>query len=122
MEFNFNNDRPIYLQLAEQLEIFIISGKVKPGERLLSVRELAMQAQVNPNTMQRALVELENHGLIYAERTSGRFITNDQRLLTDYREKYAHAKAQQFYQEMEDLGFSKLDVVNHIIKEGGFNE
>ncbi len=122
MEFNFNNDRPIYLQLAEQLEIFIISGKVKPGERLLSVRELAMQAQVNPNTMQRALVELENHGLIYAERTSGRFITNDQKLLADYREKYAHAKAQQFYQEMEDLGFNKLDVVNHIIKEGGFNE
>ena len=73
MNFIFDNDRPIYIQLVEQLEIFIISGKISPGERLPSVRDLALKTRVNPNTMQKALTELENLKLIYTERTNYMF-------------------------------------------------
>ena len=69
------NDRPIYLQLMERIQTDIVSGKYKPGEKLPSVRELALDAAVNPNTMQKALSELERIGLVYSQRTSGRFIT-----------------------------------------------
>ena len=81
MDYIFDNDRPIYIQLVEMLKVEIISGKLKLGERLLSVRELAMKARVNPNTMQKALVELENCGLIYTERTNGKFVTQDNKLI-----------------------------------------
>ena len=69
MKFEFDNNIPIYIQLVEQLKIYIISGKIKPGERLPSVRDLALQTKVNPNTMQKALVELEELNLIYTENT-----------------------------------------------------
>ena len=77
MVFEFNNEQPIYIQLVEQLKIKIISGKLPSGERLPSVRELALMTKVNPNTMQKALAELEETGLIYTERTNGKFVTTD---------------------------------------------
>ena len=85
MKFEFDNNIPIYIQLVEQIKTFIISGNLKPGERLPSVRDLALQTKVNPNTMQKALTELEELKLIYTERTNGKFVTNDQKLIDKYR-------------------------------------
>ena len=76
LDYIFDNERPIYIQLVERLRKEIVSGKLKAGERLPSVRELALTTRVNPNTMQKALVELENEGLVYTERTNGKFVTN----------------------------------------------
>lgn len=80
MEFNFDNDRPIYIQLVDSLKKYIISGKIKPGDRLPSVRDLALMIKVNPNTIQRALSELEDASLIYTERTNGKFVTCDKEI------------------------------------------
>ena len=77
MSFNFNNGRPIYIQLLEQLQVLIVSGNINTGERISSVRDLALEYKVNPNTVQKALQELESLGLIYTERTNGKFVTND---------------------------------------------
>ena len=77
MEWNFRNDLPIYSQLVEQIKRGIVSGAFAPGERLSSVRDMAMEAGVNPNTMQRALQELEREGLVFSQRSSGRFVTED---------------------------------------------
>ena len=81
MPWELDNDRPIYLQLMERIQRDIISGVYKPGDKLPSVRDLAVEAAVNPNTMQKALSELERSGLVYAQRTSGRFITEDEAML-----------------------------------------
>ena len=89
---SFSNDRPIYIQLVEQLEIFIISGKVKPGEKLPSVRDFALSNKVNPNTMQKALIELEEKKLIYTPSTSGKYVTNDINVINSYKKKYLKNK------------------------------
>ena len=81
------NNIPIYIQLVEQLKIYIISGEIKPGERLSSVRDLALQTKVNPNTMQKALVELEELSLVYTERTNGKYVTTDTSLIDKYKER-----------------------------------
>ena len=81
MPWELDNDRPIYLQLMERIQHDIISGVYKPGDKIPSVRDLALDAAVNPNTMQKALSELERSGLLYSQRTSGRFITDDEKLL-----------------------------------------
>lgn len=119
MKLVFDNERPIYIQLVEQIEKAIISGKLKPGERLLSVREFAIELKVNPNTMQKALAELEERKLIYTERTNGKFVTQDTELLIKCREKYARDLKLNFFSEMEEIGFSKEDVLEYLKKEGG---
>ena len=75
MKWDFSSDAPIYAQLILQIKVGIVSGAFPPGERLPSVRDLATEAGVNPNTMQRALTELERDGLVYSQRTAGRFVT-----------------------------------------------
>ncbi len=119
MNFIFDNDRPIYIQLVEQLEVSIVSGKLSPGERLPSVREFALQSKVNPNTMQKALSELEDLGLIYTERTNGKFVTEDVDLIREYKEKYAKEKAQKFFADMQELGFCQSDAAEYLMKLGG---
>lgn len=118
INFNFDSNRPIYLQLVEQLELYIISGKIPPGERLPSVRDLAMQAKVNPNTMQRALTELEELGLIYTERTNGKFITQNTELLEKHREHFITERLESFLTEMSELGFDQKMIIK-ILKQGG---
>lgn len=81
MSWNLNSDRPIFLQIVERIQMDIISGIYKPGDKLPAVRELASEASVNPNTMQKALSELEKTGLVYSQRTSGRFITEDTNMI-----------------------------------------
>ena len=81
MPWNLDSSRPIYLQIIERVQMDIITGRYQPGDKLPSVRDLAQEAAVNPNTMQKALSELERSGLIYSQRTSGRFVTEDQNMI-----------------------------------------
>lgn len=106
MTWEFKKDRPIYSQLIEQIELRIISGAYKAGEKLPSVRELAAQAAVNPNTMQRALSELERDGLVYTQRTSGRFITEDENMIQKAKESLALTQIKAFFETMRALGYS----------------
>ena len=114
MDFKFDNESPIYVQLVEQLRIGIVSLKFVSGERLPSVRELALMAKVNPNTMQKALMELEDEKLIYTERTNGKFVTKDTKLIKRIREKLAKDKVQTFFLDMEKIGMSEDAVIEYL--------
>lgn len=119
MELNFDNNIPIYIQLVEQIKKDIISGKIGVGERLLSVRELALQFKVNPNTMQKALGELEELGLIYTERTNGKYVTNDQKLINKYKEEYAIELSKKYFSNMKSIGFDVEDAIVYLKRLGG---
>ena len=119
MDFNFDNNIPIYIQLVEQLKIYIISGKIKPGERLPSVRDLSLQSKVNPNTMQKALLELEELKLIYTERTNGKYVTNNTKLINKYKIKYADELSKKYISNMKSIGFSKGELMEYLICLGG---
>ncbi|MBE6147223.1 MAG: GntR family transcriptional regulator [Firmicutes bacterium] len=119
MIFDFDNNIPIYIQLVEQLKTYIISGKIKPGERLPSVRELALITKVNPNTMQKALVELEDLKLVYTERTNGKYVTNDQSLINKYKKQYALELSRKFFSNMESIGFSNSETIDYLRDLGG---
>lgn len=110
----FDNNIPIYIQLVEQLKIYIISGKIKPGERLPSVRDLALKIKVNPNTMQKALIELEELKLIYTERTNGRYVTNDAKLINNYKNSYAKELSEKYFMNMENIGFNKNEAIDYL--------
>ncbi len=117
MEFQFDNERPIYLQVVETLRRSIVSRRLAPGERLPSVRDLALQAKVNPNTMQKALSELESAGLIYTERTNGKFVTRDPSVISAAQSALADEIAHRFLHEMEALGFSSDEAAAYLTKE-----
>lgn len=106
MTNQFDSNMPIYLQLVKKFKQRIVSGELTAGSKLESVRDLALSFEVNPNTMQRALAELERDGLVYADRTVGRFITNDKELIIQMREAVAQEIIEQFIQQMKSLGFS----------------
>lgn len=119
MEFTFDNERPIYIQLVEHFKIYIISGKISPGERLPSIRDMAINLKINPNTLQRGLVELENEGLIYTERTNGKYVTNDIKLINTYKKDYAKDKVIKYFDDMKELGFNKEEALSYIKEIGG---
>lgn len=119
MKFEFDNNIPIYIQLVEQLKIYIISGKIKSGERLPSVRDLALQTKVNPNTMQKALGELEEEKLIYTERTNGKFVTEDKKLIDKYKKKYALELSNKYFSSMKNIGYEREDVIEYLKGLGG---
>ena len=119
MNFEFDNNIPIYVQLVEQIKIYIISGKIKPGERVLSVRDLALEFKVNPNTVQKALVELENLKLIYTERTNGRFVTDDQNLIDIYKRKYADELSYKYFLSMKNIGYDMNETIDYLKKLRG---
>lgn len=112
MTWNLQSDRPIYRQLVEQMQLRIVSGEYKPGDRLPSVRDLAAQAAVNPNTMQKALAELEQSGLVYTQRTSGRFITEDEQMLAQLKHELARHKILDFFADMQQLGIGKNEAIS----------
>ena len=116
MPWELDNDRPIYLQLMERIQQDIVSGIYKPGDRLPSVRDLAVEAAVNPNTMQKALSELERSGLVYSQRTSGRFITEDTQLLDEMKTSLASEHILQLLEKMKQLGFQKEETAALIQK------
>lgn len=116
MAWQFNSERPIYTQLLEKILFLIISGRYPAGSKLPSVRDLASEASVNPNTMQRAMAELERSGLIYSQRTSGRFVTDDGVLIQKMKESIAREKILVLFQEMEQLGYSPSQSVSLVHK------
>lgn len=114
MEWNFNSNAPIYTQLVEQLTLRIVTAAYIPGQRLESVRELAMEAGVNPNTMQRALSELEREGLVFSLRTSGRFVTEDIEMIEDAKKEIAAEQVNSFLDAMNRLGYDQEEIVTLI--------
>ena len=120
MPWNLDPQRPIYAQIIERVQLDIVTGHYAPGSRLPSVRELAAQAAVNPNTMQRALSELEGSGLIYAQRTSGRFVTEDTARIRQAKEKLASMQVREFIRKMQELGMNREEIAElfrEIIRE-----
>lgn len=116
MTWNLDSGRPIYAQIMERVERDIISGRYRPGDKLPSVRELAMEASVNPNTMQKALAELERSGLVYSQRTAGRFITEDTAMIQNMKEELARRQIQDFFEQMRQMGFEQKEILALIQK------
>lgn len=112
MPWFLTSDRPIYAQLIEQIELKICSGVYPLGSKLPSVRDLAQEASVNPNTMQRALSKLEESGLLYTVRTNGRFVTEDINMIKQTKERLAQEQIREFLKKMIDLGFDKKDILS----------
>ena len=111
MLWRFNNEQPIYSQLVEQIKLAIVSGELLPGARMTAVRDLALEAGVNPNTMQRALQQLEREGLVYTQRSSGRFVTEDPDVIARTRDALAAAHVRRFREAMEGLGYTVKEMV-----------
>lgn len=110
MPWELDENLPIYLQLIDELEKRIINGTYPPGSKLPAVRELAADAGVNPNTMQRALAQMEQSGLIYAQRTSGRFLTDDREKINQLRRDAARRLIDDFLRKMREIGIEKDEV------------
>lgn len=120
MAWDLQPDRPIYLQLMEKLQLQIICGVYPPGGKLPSVRDLAAEAAVNPNTMQKALSELERMGLVFSQRTSGRFITEDTDMIQNMKNDMAKQQILDFLKNMEKIGYDKesaIQVMMELAKE-----
>ncbi|GAA0077411.1 GntR family transcriptional regulator [Clostridium weizhouense] len=120
MIWEFKDERPIYIQLVEQIQLRIVSGVYGIGEKLPSVRDLASEASVNPNTMQKALTELERKGLVFSQRTSGRFITEDGEMIKKMRDDIAKEQIQDFFENMKKIGYTPketIEIVEQIVKE-----
>jgi len=112
MPWNLNGDTPIYSQIIEHIKLRIAIGELKAGDKLLPVRELAAEAAVNPNTMQKALAELERQGFVYSQRTSGRFITEETDKIKTLRETLAGEQIEYFLKKMNSLGYTKEDAID----------
>lgn len=114
MEFTFDNNIPIYIQLLEYMKIYLISGVFKCGEKLPSVREFATNFKVNPNTMQKALAKLESMKLIYTERTNGKYVTKDEKLIEKLKDEYAITLAISYFHGMKRIGLGKADSIKYL--------
>ena len=117
MAWNLQSDRPIYAQLVEQIQRMIVTGVFPAGSRLPSVRELAVEAAVNPNTMQRALARLEEDGLLYTQRTSGRYVTEETTRIMQAKEAMAGELIRQFIENMEKLGYTREQAMELIKRQ-----
>jgi len=117
MNIKFDNNIPIYIQLLDYMKTYIISEQFKSGDKLPSVRELASMFKVNPNTMQKALSELEDLGLIFTERTNGKYVTSDKNLIAKVKKEYALKIADEFLKSMKKIGIDENDALNYLRKE-----
>ncbi len=110
MVWELRNDRPLYLQIVEIMQRQIVSGRLSPGSRLMSVRDLAAEAKVNPNTIQRAYAELERMGLVETRRNTGREVTMDTEIIRSGKAMLAKEYVSEFIRNMQNMGFSKEDI------------
>ncbi|MEF2565615.1 MAG: GntR family transcriptional regulator [Streptococcus salivarius] len=110
MAWTFDEKSPIYLQIAYRVKLKIASKELSMGQQLLPVREFAQEAEVNPNTVQRAFQELEKEGLVYSARTSGRFVTEDEKLIDQKRHEIAQSLMKNFVTEMTAIGFNSPEI------------
>lgn len=117
MAWQFNSNRPIYQQIVDEIELRILNGTYEMGMRLPSVRDLAVLAAVNPNTMQRALAELEEMGLVSTQRNTGRTVTTDDSAVSRARDTKASLLAETFLMQMKALGLSRKEVLERLAKE-----
>lgn len=111
MIWELGGDRPIYLQLMEQVQLRIVSGLYPAGTKLPPVRDLAAEASVNPNTMQKAFAELERSGLVYSQRTAGRFITEDKDMIEKIKQDLAREQVSEFLKKMRAIGCSPEETI-----------
>ncbi len=116
MAWEFSKDKPIYIQIIEYMQKGIISGEYKPGDKLPPVREMAVSAAVNPNTMQKALQELEKDNLLFTKRTSGRFITEDTNMIDELKESFVRKQIFDFYKKMQSIGLTKQEIIIYVKK------
>ncbi len=116
MGWKFTSTAPVFMQIIDRVQTDIISGKLRPGDKLISVRELAQQAGVNPNTMQRALLQLEQAGLIYTKRGSGRFITEDEQKLLDVKAEVITSRIKEFVLSLSELGLENNQIIQLLNK------
>lgn len=114
MPWDFKDGLPIYMQIVSRIQLDIASGVYKSGEKMPSVRELALVAGVNPNTMQRALTELESEGLLYSERTSGRFVTQEENVLKEMKKNLASTYIRELFHHLEYLGMTKEEIIEAV--------
>ncbi len=117
MSWKFTSDKPVYLQIADRLTKSVLSGEYKPGEQIPSVRQLALEAAVNPNTIQHAFTELENNGLIISKNTLGRFVTDDTEIIEKCRTDLAKSIVSEFLLNMEQLAITTEQAINFIKEE-----
>ena len=121
MEWQIDNNKPVYIQLVEQLKMKIISGEIELDSKLDSVRNLAAEAMVNPNTMQKALAELERQGFVYSKITSGRFVTDDKALIDKERKNLVKESVKSSLETLINLGYTDEEImrlIEEILKEG----
>jgi DNA-binding transcriptional regulator YhcF (GntR family) len=116
LAWQFNSNRPIYIQIVDEIELRILNGTYEMGMRLPSVRDLAVLAAVNPNTMQRALAELEEMGLVTTQRNTGRTVTTDETAVSRARDSKADQLAETFMMQMQALGLSRKEVLDRLAK------
>ena len=117
MAWKFTSDKPVYLQIAERITKSVLSGDYKPGEQIPSVRQLALEAAVNPNTVQRAFTELENSGIVISRNTIGRFVTDDTEILEACRNDLAKKIVKEFMQNMNHLSITTEQAIKIIEEE-----
>lgn len=117
MGWKFTSDKPIFMQVMDIIKFKIISGEYAPGEKMPGVRELGTEAGVNPNTLQRALQELEREGLVYSQRTVGRFITDNRELINKNKENTADEIAKEYYDRMSELGYTGEEIIYNAAKK-----
>ena len=117
MQWNLDNNSPLYLQIADKIKLGIVSGEHSPGSRIDSVRDLAQQTGVNPNTMQRALSKLEDEGLLLTNRTNGKYVTEDIQMIDQLKHELAKTYIENFLKSMEQTGFSKEEILSLLKSE-----
>ena len=116
MNYTFNNEVPIYLQIVDIIANDIVSGKIKPGEKILSVREYAALFKANPNTICKALSVLEDNLLIYTERTNGKFVTTDLEVIKSYKDRIFNEKVSEFLVELKSMGYNNEEIIKKMME------
>lgn len=111
MTIVFDNNMPIYIQIMNYVKKQIITGKLNPGDKIESVRDLALELQINPNTIQRTFQELEREGIVETRRGLGRFVTSEESTIMLIKKEMAGELLERFVQGMKELGFEKEDIV-----------
>ena len=116
MAWKFDEKSPIYAQIAQHIKMQIVSNHIKSGDQLPTVRDYAEEAGVNPNTMQRAFIELEREGMVYSQRTAGRFVTQDAELIAEKRLEVAQLELDNFVNNMLKIGFNRDDIIPELTR------
>ena len=117
MDYKFNDNIPIYIQLVEMIKTDIVSGKYQPGDKLPAVRDMAMELGVNPNTVQRAFSELEREDLVKSDRTNGRYVTDDKKKIKELLKVLSEKYIDELFEKLNSLGMSDGQIVKMINNE-----